>query len=51
MSRVSNATCASQTIHGCERSGLDGSLRMESVGCTIALAEIYDKVEFATGTG
>jgi len=34
-----------------ESAGLDGSLRMESVGCRIALAEIYDKVEFAAGTG
>ena len=34
-----------------ESAGLDGSLRMESVGCTIALAEVYDKVEFAAGTG
>ena len=34
-----------------ESAGLDGLLRMESVGCTIALAEVYDKVEFAAGTG
>jgi Uma2 family endonuclease len=32
-----------------ESSGLDRSLQIESLACTIPLAEIYDKVEFAGG--
>ena len=34
-----------------ESAGLDSSLRIESLTCTIPLAEIYDKVEFAGGIG
>jgi len=34
-----------------ETAGLDRSLQIESLACSIPLAEIYDKVEFAGGIG
>ena len=33
-----------------ESTGLDGSFRSESLACSIPLAEVYDKVEFAPET-
>src|SRR5258706_15181542 len=33
-----------------ESAGLDGSLRSESLACSIPLADVYDKVEFAPDT-